>query len=143
MLSVLQCLRRGCVWYRGHRDGLRQVSECELKKCSTIAQRLPPEIMVMIILDAQDFFWVVNITISKTNLINKYSFNFINKICSCSVIYMHDLSDTIYSQDSTNGPRVDVIVEMLANVNLERDLEMLAFGGRVLVSVLRTFVPPP
>jgi NADPH2:quinone reductase len=33
----------------------------------------------------------------------------------------------------TGGRGVDVIVEMLANVNLDRDLSMLAIGGRVLV----------
>jgi NADPH:quinone reductase len=33
----------------------------------------------------------------------------------------------------TGGRGVDVIVEMLANVNLQKDLEMLAPGGRVVV----------
>ena len=33
----------------------------------------------------------------------------------------------------TGGKGVDVIVEMLANVNLDRDLDVLAFGGRVVV----------
>jgi NADPH2:quinone reductase len=33
----------------------------------------------------------------------------------------------------TEGRGVDVILEMLANVNLGRDLPMLAFGGRVIV----------
>ena len=35
--------------------------------------------------------------------------------------------------DLTAGAGVDVIVEMLANVNLGHDLEMLAYGGRVVV----------
>ena len=33
----------------------------------------------------------------------------------------------------TGGRGVDVVVEMLANVNLNRDLEVLALGGRVVV----------
>ena len=33
----------------------------------------------------------------------------------------------------TGGRGVDVILEMLANVNLDRDLEMLALRGRVMV----------
>ncbi len=33
----------------------------------------------------------------------------------------------------TGGHGVDVILEMLANVNLDRDLDLLAFGGRVVV----------
>jgi len=33
----------------------------------------------------------------------------------------------------TGGAGVDVVLEMLANVNLSRDLEMLAYGGRVVV----------
>lgn len=33
----------------------------------------------------------------------------------------------------TKGRGVDVILEMLANINLAKDLEMLAFGGRVAV----------
>jgi NADPH:quinone reductase len=35
--------------------------------------------------------------------------------------------------DMTNGCGVDVILEMLANVNLSRDFKMLAYGGRVVV----------
>jgi NADPH2:quinone reductase len=35
--------------------------------------------------------------------------------------------------DITNGCGVDVIIEMLANVNLAHDLKMLAYGGRVVV----------
>lgn len=37
-------------------------------------------------------------------------------------------------QEATEGRGVDVIVEMLSNVNLSKDLEMLAVGGRVMVS---------
>ena len=33
----------------------------------------------------------------------------------------------------TNGRGVDVVIEMLANVNLDRDLELLALHGRVVV----------
>jgi NADPH2:quinone reductase len=36
-------------------------------------------------------------------------------------------------QSLTNGHGVDVILEMLANVNLDRDLKALAMGGRVVV----------
>jgi NADPH:quinone reductase len=35
--------------------------------------------------------------------------------------------------DITNGSGVNVILEMLANVNLAHDLKMLAYGGRVVV----------
>ncbi|XP_060940414.1 quinone oxidoreductase-like isoform X1 [Limanda limanda] len=35
--------------------------------------------------------------------------------------------------EATDGRGVDVIVEMLSNVNLSKDLEMLAYGGRVTV----------
>ncbi|XP_008291268.1 quinone oxidoreductase-like [Stegastes partitus] len=34
---------------------------------------------------------------------------------------------------ATEGKGVDVVVEMLANVNLSKDLEMLALGGRVAI----------
>lgn len=37
-------------------------------------------------------------------------------------------------QEATDGRGVDVIVEMLSNVNLSKDLQMLAYGGRVTVS---------
>lgn len=36
-------------------------------------------------------------------------------------------------RDLTGGSGVDVILEMLANVNLGHDLQMLAYGGRVVV----------
>ncbi|XP_028282991.1 quinone oxidoreductase [Parambassis ranga] len=35
--------------------------------------------------------------------------------------------------EATQGRGVDVIVEMLSNVNLSKDLQMLAYGGRVTV----------
>jgi NADPH:quinone reductase len=35
--------------------------------------------------------------------------------------------------DITNGCGVDVIIEVLANINLAQDLRMLAYGGRVVV----------
>lgn len=44
-------------------------------------------------------------------------------------------------QKATEGRGVDVIVEMLSNVNLSKDLQMLAYGGRVMVS--RTTVQGP
>lgn len=33
----------------------------------------------------------------------------------------------------TGGKGVDVVLEMLANVNLDRDLDVIAFGGRIMV----------
>jgi NADPH:quinone reductase len=36
-------------------------------------------------------------------------------------------------RDATAGKGVDVVIEMLANVNLDRDLDMLAMGGRIIV----------
>uniref|UniRef100_A0A8C7Y6T5 Crystallin, zeta (quinone reductase) n=1 Tax=Oryzias sinensis TaxID=183150 RepID=A0A8C7Y6T5_9TELE len=36
-------------------------------------------------------------------------------------------------QEATGGAGVDIIVEMLSNVNLSKDLQMMAFGGRVTV----------
>jgi NADPH:quinone reductase len=50
--------------------------------------------------------------------------------------YAIDHSTTNYQQeilDQTNGAGVDVILEMLANVNLGHDLRMLAQHGRVVV----------
>ncbi|KAJ0044304.1 hypothetical protein NL108_003342, partial [Boleophthalmus pectinirostris] len=35
--------------------------------------------------------------------------------------------------EATGGEGVNVIVEMLSNVNLDKDLKMLAYGGRVIV----------
>lgn len=35
---------------------------------------------------------------------------------------------------SNNGPQI--IIEMLANVNLEKDLEMISKRGRIVVSIL-------
>lgn len=37
-------------------------------------------------------------------------------------------------QEQTSGRGVHVIVDMLSNVNLGKDLQMLALGGRVVVS---------
>lgn len=39
------------------------------------------------------------------------------------------------SQKATGGKGVDVILEMLADVNLDKDLDILAFRGRVVVSI--------
>jgi NADPH2:quinone reductase len=41
--------------------------------------------------------------------------------------YLHQI------QELTKGQGVDVILEMLANVNLDKDLKILAMGGRVVV----------
>ncbi|KAK1879302.1 Quinone oxidoreductase, partial [Dissostichus eleginoides] len=35
--------------------------------------------------------------------------------------------------EATEGRGVDVILEMLSNVNLSKDLQMVAYGGRVAV----------
>ena len=40
----------------------------------------------------------------------------------------------MYLQGFTEGAGVDVILEMLANVNLQNDLEILKKYGRVIVS---------
>lgn len=45
----------------------------------------------------------------------------------------HDESHLHHAKDATGGRGFDVIVEMLANVNLGRDLEVLAPRGRVVV----------
>jgi NADPH2:quinone reductase len=50
--------------------------------------------------------------------------------------YVFDHLKSGYSQqilDATNGKGVDLILEMLANVNLGQDLKLLAFKGRVVV----------
>ena len=39
-------------------------------------------------------------------------------------------------QDFTGGTGVDVVMEMLANVNLQNDLEILKKHGRIIVSSL-------
>lgn len=44
-------------------------------------------------------------------------------------------------QEATGGAGVDIIVEMLSNVNLSKDLQMMAFGGRVTVSMSPASVP--
>ena len=47
-------------------------------------------------------------------------------------------------RELTNGKGVDIIIEMLANVNLERDFEALAMFGRIVVVGNRgslTFTP--
>ena len=42
----------------------------------------------------------------------------------------------LFSQTATEGDGIDVIIEMLANVNLQKDLELLSIGGTIAVSVL-------
>ncbi len=49
------------------------------------------------------------------------------------VVNHHDADYTEQILDQTGGLGVDVIMEMLANVNLDKDLNMLAYGGRVVV----------
>lgn len=49
------------------------------------------------------------------------------------VVDHHEADYTDQIMNLTGGRGVDVIMEMLANVNLDRDLNMLAFGGRVVV----------
>ena len=39
------------------------------------------------------------------------------------------------TKKSVGEERVDVIIEMLANVNLSNDLNLLSHGGRVIVSI--------
>ena len=49
------------------------------------------------------------------------------------VVNHHDADYTEQIMDLTGGLGVGVIMEMLANVNLDKDLNMLAYGGRVVV----------
>ena len=49
---------------------------------------------------------------------------YINKVLICVRVL----------QEATEGQGVDVILEMLSNVNLSKDLQMVAYGGRVAVS---------
>ncbi|MCY3773331.1 MAG: NADPH:quinone reductase [Gemmatimonadetes bacterium] len=49
------------------------------------------------------------------------------------VVNHHDADYPEHIMDLTGGLGVDVIMEMLANVNLDKDLNMLAYGGRVVV----------
>ena len=49
------------------------------------------------------------------------------------VVNHHDADYTKRIMDLTGDLGVDVIMEMLANVNLHKDLNMLAYGGRVVV----------
>lgn len=49
------------------------------------------------------------------------------------VVNHHDADYPEQIMDLTGGLGVDVIMEMLANVNLDKDLNMLAYGGRVVV----------
>ncbi len=49
------------------------------------------------------------------------------------VVNHHDADYTEQIMDLTGGLGVDVIMEMLANVNLDKDLNLLAYGGRVVI----------
>ena len=44
------------------------------------------------------------------------------------------LYDFVLFQEYAGGAAVDVVLEMLANVNLQNDLQILAKHGRVIVS---------
>lgn len=48
-------------------------------------------------------------------------------------VYNHR-SDGYVDQIKKDGHRIDVIVEMLANVNLQSDLDIISEDGRILVS---------
>lgn len=52
--------------------------------------------------------------------------------------YSYCLNDYgyFYFKAATDHQGVNVIIEMLSNVNLSNDLQLLDFGGRVIVSVL-------
>ncbi len=45
----------------------------------------------------------------------------------------HDENYESLILDATQGKGVDVVIEMLANVNLDRDLRLVGFGGRIVV----------
>ncbi len=49
------------------------------------------------------------------------------------VVNHNDADYTNQIMEITGGLGVDVILEMLANVNLDKDLNLLAYGGRVVV----------
>ena len=44
------------------------------------------------------------------------------------------------TQEATNGKGPDVIIEMLANVNLEKDLQLVNKDGIIVVSVFVLFL---
>ncbi|XP_061098720.1 quinone oxidoreductase-like [Conger conger] len=50
------------------------------------------------------------------------------------LVFNHREKDYVKKiMDATNGQGLNVIVEMLANANLSKDLQMLTYGGRVAV----------
>jgi NADPH:quinone reductase-like Zn-dependent oxidoreductase len=49
------------------------------------------------------------------------------------VVNHHDADSAQQIMNSTKGKGVNVILEMLANVNLDKDLRMLANGGRIVL----------
>lgn len=54
--------------------------------------------------------------------------------CGAHQVFNHREKDYIHRiMEATNGQGVNVIIEMLANVNLSKDLEMLTPGGRVAI----------
>ena len=46
-----------------------------------------------------------------------------------------EVSNFWFLQEATEGTGPDIIIEMLANVNLEKDLSMIAKKGRIVVSM--------
>lgn len=58
------------------------------------------------------------------------------------VLLLVFLSHSVFffiTQKSVGEKGIDVIIEMLANVNLSNDLNLLSHGGRVIVSILVSF----
>ena len=51
-------------------------------------------------------------------------------------IFLIQHSSIVFKQEVTGGKGPDCILEMLANVNLPKDLEMIAFKGRVAVRTI-------
>lgn len=47
--------------------------------------------------------------------------------------YIAFLYQFLQEATSNNGPQI--IIEMLANINLEKDLEMISKRGRIVVSI--------
>lgn len=54
------------------------------------------------------------------------------KLCQIVLILFDNYN--VFNQDATNGEGPDLIIEMLANVNLEKDLTMIKRKGRIVVS---------
>ena len=48
---------------------------------------------------------------------------------------IEEVSNFWFLQEATASTGPDIIIEMLANVNLEKDLSMIAKKGRIVVSM--------